>query len=90
MVTLHTAQTGGFFRKTFSRKLCGSAFLGWVKGQTQTEVSIPSWPISGTEPRSLHYTGSFLPPSQLKSPNLLDTLGYSCFQPVVGPLLYST
>lgn len=28
MVTLHTAQTGGFFRKTFSRKLCGSAFLG--------------------------------------------------------------
>lgn len=27
-VTLHTAQTGGFFRKTFSRKLCGSAFLG--------------------------------------------------------------
>lgn len=28
MVTLHTAQTGDFFRKTFSRKLCGSAFRG--------------------------------------------------------------
>lgn len=28
MVTLHTAHTGVFFRKTFSRKLCGSAFLG--------------------------------------------------------------
>lgn len=28
MVTLHTAHTGAFFRKTFSLKLCGSAFLG--------------------------------------------------------------
>lgn len=28
MVTLHTAHTGAFFRKAFSLKLCGSAFLG--------------------------------------------------------------
>lgn len=39
MVTLHTAQTGGFFRKTFSRKLCGSAFLGWGWRDTWAEVS---------------------------------------------------
>lgn len=38
MVTLHTAHTGAFFRKTFSRKLCGSAFLGCGWDDRQTEV----------------------------------------------------
>lgn len=38
MVTLHTAHTGAFFRKTFSLKLCGSAFLGCGRDGRQTEV----------------------------------------------------
>lgn len=38
MATLHTAHTGTFFRKTFSRKLCGSAFRGWGWGDRQTGV----------------------------------------------------
>lgn len=37
MITLHTAHTGAFFRKTFSRKLCGSALLGCRWRDRQTE-----------------------------------------------------
>lgn len=38
MVTLHTAHTGAFFRKAFSLKLCGSAFLGCGRNGRQIEV----------------------------------------------------
>lgn len=38
MVTLHTAHTGAFFRKAFSLKLCGSAFLGCGRDGRQMEV----------------------------------------------------
>jgi hypothetical protein len=46
MVTLHTAHTGVFFRKTFSRKLCGSAFLGCGWDDRQIGVCVPSGLIS--------------------------------------------